>query len=193
MVRTFAARLHPNWAGWSPCGVQAARLRLPETIDVIMGHAQRHQKYPYGGWNSVASRMKGSQTGATDTPYFDTAGVNMAALQEALLQSHAMSGPDGVPLLTGGPIRVLPAVRPDWSGRFRLLARGGFLIDVEFANARATSVRIVSQRGQLLRLINPFEQCQLNRNGKSFAKSADRILSYETKSGDVLEFRDAAR
>jgi hypothetical protein len=188
-VNAFRARKHPNAAGWSQCGIQAARLRLPDTVNVIMNHVRRHQLYPYGGWVNVAVPLEGSKLGLSDVPYFDTAGVNMTALQETLLQSHALTAPERTDPLSGGPIVILPAVRNDWAGRFRLRARGGFLVRVEFqANRTPQRISIESERGQTLRLENPFVECRVTRGGKQVAVSKDAVLSVPTKPGDVLEF-----
>jgi hypothetical protein len=186
-VNTFRARGYPNWAGWSQCPVQAARLRLEDTVDVIMDHVRRHQKYPYGGWNSPAQRLEGSKTGATDTPYLDAVGVNLTALQEALLQSHVPSTAAACDLLGGGVITLLPAVRKDWSGRYKLRARGGFAVGVEFQRKR-TPVRAVieSERGGLLRLANPFNACTIVKGGKNILTSKDAVIELMTRAGDVL-------
>lgn len=187
-VNTFKARQFPNSAGWSQCPVQAARLRLPETIDVILQHADRHQKFPFGGWNSPATAMAGTKTGATDTPYFDAAGVNLTALQEALLQSHFAVTPEKTDPFGGGPVVLLPAVRKDWYGRFRLRARGGFLLSVSFQkNRRVEKVKIESERGNALALANPFGECRVLRDGKEVLSSRDRTLKIETKAGEILE------
>lgn len=129
MVRTFRMRNYPNRAGWSQCGVQAARLQLPETVKIVLDHAKRHQRYPYGGWNSPGKKLSGSRFDVSDAPYLDALGVNTTALQEMLLQSHA------------GKVELLPAVPEKWSGRFRLRARDGFLYDVEFAPGRKVQSR----------------------------------------------------
>ena len=193
-VKTFRARQNANTYGWSQDGIQAARLRLPETVDVIMDHVGRHQLYPYGGWVNAAVPLKGSKLDLSDVPYFDTAGVNMTALQEALLQSHALTTPERTDPLGGGPIVILPAVRSDWAGRFRLRARGGFLVSVEFQAKRTpTRIRIESERGQMLRLENPFVECRVTRGGKQVFVSREAVLAVPTKSGDVLEFTGQVR
>lgn len=124
MVRTFRLRNYPNRAGWSQCSVQAARLCLPDTVKILMEHVKRHQRYPYGGWNSPGKKLAGSRCGVSDAPYLDAPGVNTTALQEMLLQSHS------------GKTVLLPAVPATWSGKFRLRSRDGFLYDVEFASGR---------------------------------------------------------
>jgi len=188
-VNTFRARNYPNSAGWSQCPVQAARLRLDDTVDVIMDHVRRHQKYPYGGWNSPAQRLEGSKSGATDTPYFDTAGVNLTALQETLLQSHVPTTSDQTDLFCGGVITLMPAVRKDWAGRFKLLARGGFLVGVEFQRKRTLVKAVIeSERGGTLRLANPCGACRVSKEGKAVLTSKDAVIEVPTQAGDVLVF-----
>jgi hypothetical protein len=192
-VNTFRNREHANSAGWSQCPVQAARLRLPDTVDVILDHARQHQKYPYGGWNSPANELKGSATGVTDTPYFDAAGVNMTALQETLLQSHTLVTPERLDPAAGGPIRVLPVVREDWEGSFRLRARGGFLVSVVFRRNRTPEkIVIESERGGVLTVVNPFTECRVTTNGKEMLVTREPTIRLQSPPGDVFEFSGTA-
>ena len=124
MVRTFRMRNYPNRAGWSQCGVQAARLHLPDTVKIVLEHAKRQQHYPYGGWNSPGKGLTGSRFGVSDAPYLDSPGVNTTALQEMLIQSLS------------GKTDLLPAVPENWSGKFRLRSRDGHLYDVEFGTGK---------------------------------------------------------
>lgn len=185
---TFHARLHPNWAGWAPDSIQAARLGLPDTVDVIMDHAKRHQKWPYGGWNSVADPLPGSRLGVCDAPYFDSAGVNATAIEEVLLQSHALVGDEPADPTQGGPIRILPAIRPDWSGRFGLLARGGFFVQATFAAGKPQRVAITSNRGGRLRLVNPFAVCEVKTETSRIRSMSKRTLELDTQPGQRLDF-----
>ena len=188
-VNTFRKRRCPNHAGWSQCPVQAARLRLDDAVDVILDHAKRHAKYPYGGWNSPAGKLKDSKTGATDTPYFDAMGVNLTALEETLLQSHYLTTPVKTDPLGGGPIVLLPAAHREWSGKFRLRARGGFLVTAEFEpDRKLTRATIECERGGLLRLANPFGGCWVTRTSKAPLFTSDPLIGIETQPGDVLEF-----
>ena len=192
-VNTFRARNYPNSAGWSQCPVQAARLRLDDTVDVIMDHVRRHQKYPYGGWNSPAQRLDGSKSGATDTPYFDTVGVNLTALQETLLQSHVPTTAAKTDIFGGGVITLMPAVRKDWAGRFKLLARGGFRVGVEFQRKRTLVKAVVeSERGGTLRLANPCGACRVTKDGKTVLTSKDAVIEVATQAGDILVFEPIA-
>ena len=188
-VNTFRKRQFPNSAGWSQCPVQAARLRLDDTIDVILDHARRHQKYPYGGWNSPAQKLQGSKLGVMDTPYFDSVGVNLTALQEALLQSHQLTTAENTDPLAGGPIVLVPAVRKEWSGQFKLRARGGFLVTAQFEPGRkVTHAAVECPRGGRLTLANSFGQCRVSRAGKILLLSRDPVIGLDTQTGEVIEF-----
>ena len=184
-INTFKERKYINAHGWSPDGVQAARLGLPDTADVILHHAQRQQTYPYGGWQNAANRLPGAVTkGITDTPQLDTAGVNMTAIQEMLLQSHDLATEEKP--LEGGPIRLIPAIRKNWSGHFKLRARGGFLVTCRFENGAVTRAEILSERGRTLQVINPFAEARITVNGKELPPSKDRLLSLPTKPGETI-------
>jgi len=188
-VNTFRQRRFPNSVGWSQCPVQAARLRLEDAVDVIADHAQRHAKYPYGGWTSPAGKLKGSKTGATDTPYFDSMGVNLTALQETLLQSHHLTSSEKDDALGGGPIVLVPAARPQWSGRFKLRARGGFLVTAEFETGRrVTQATIECERGGPLRVVNPFGECRVAPSGKPAGSTTEPLIVMDTRAGEVIEF-----
>ncbi len=106
-----------------------------------------------------------------------------------LLLSHCRTTAEKTDLLTGGPIVLVPAVPNDWAGRFRLRARGGFVVNVQFQrNRRPVEVRIESERGQTLVIANPFAECQVTKDGKPLLTSQDATLSIPTRPGDVLEF-----
>jgi len=191
-VNTFRARQDSNVYGWSQDGIQAARLHLPNAIDVIKEHASRHQRYPYGGWVNAAVPLKGSKLNLSDVPYFDTAGVQMTALQETLLQSHVLTTAAKTELTSGGPIVVLPAVRKDWAGRFKLRAQGGFLVTAEFQPGRRVErVVIESERGQTLTLANPFPKGCVVKGGKQLLSIKDTVIRLPTQKGEVLEFVDS--
>ena len=84
---------------------------------------------------------------------------------------------------------LLPAVRKDWAGRFKLRARGGFLVTAEFQPGRRVErVLIESERGQTLALVNPFQHCRVLKGGKELLATKDAVIRLPTQKGDVLEF-----
>ena len=126
--------------------------------------------------------------GATDTPYFDSMGVNMTALQETLLQSHHLTTSEKDDALNGGPIVLVPAARPQWSGRFKLRARGGFLVTAEFETGRrVTQATIECERSGPLRIANPFGECRVAPSGKPAGSTAEPLIVMDTRAGEVIE------
>ena len=69
-----------------------------------------------------------------------------AAIQEMLLQSHT------------GIIRVFPAIPEAWrEASFRnMRAMGAFLVDADYENGKVKKVVVRSERGGLLKIVNPF-------------------------------------
>ena len=192
-LNSFKERQCLNAYGWSPDGVQAARLGLPDTAEVILHHALRQQIYPYGGWINCADALPGAVTKVpktaarfiTDTPQLDTVGVNLTAIQEMLMQSHDLATEEK--LLDGGPIRFLPGIRKTWSGSFRLRARGGFLVTCEFENGAVKRAEIQSERGRKLQVVNPFPNCAIRVNGKPQPAVKDRLIEMPTRAGETIE------
>lgn len=88
----------------------------------------------------------------------------MAAIGEMLLQSQA------------GEIQLLPALPKDWaSGKVTgLRARGGFRVDLEWKDGKASNVKIVSGVGGRLRFVNPW---------------TGRGEERDTKAGDEVEVK----
>jgi len=103
-----------------------------------------------------------------------------AGLQEMLLQSH-----DGI-------IRIFPAVPRSWKeASFQTLrAQGAFLVSAEMSGGLVRWIRIVSQKGGLLRLRNPFEG-MFHVNGVK-GNAVDGLIEIETTPGReiLLEFEE---
>mgnify|MGYP001096187860 CR=1 FL=1 len=83
-----------------------------------------------------------------------------AGIAEMLLQSHA------------GDIHLLPALPKAWeTGSIRgLKARGGFVVDIEWARGRLISARVVSTAGK-----------------RAVVRYADKVVRIETRAGDIIE------
>lgn len=184
--RTFEHRFFKNTAGWSQCSVQSARLGLPGTLDVILDHAKKHQRWPYGGWSSPGGMLYANSP-VTDCPFLDGAGVNLTALQESLLQSH--SRVTDAELLEAGTIRLLPAVSQNWSGQFQLRARGGFIVTVRFAKGKVEAARFEATQNTKLRLENPFGVAVIGRIAGQQTlpvSTSEKIITLDTRRGDII-------
>ena len=120
--------------GWTPVSVAAARLGLSEAADIVYRHAKNTCAWPFGGGRSPAGMMYPGAP-VEDAPYFDGTGVMMTGLQELLLQSHAEE--PSSELFKGGELRLLRGVPENWSGAFKLHARGGSVVECEFEHGRA--------------------------------------------------------
>jgi hypothetical protein len=140
--RTFERRICPVEHGWSMDALWAARLGLGEqACQLLAAHAQRFQRFRYGGWTSNDSSV--FPGGLSSTPFLDAGGNSAAVLQEILLQSH------------NGTIRIAPAVAKTWSGAFRLRAEGGFLVAAEFRDGAARRAEIQSLLGRQCTVASP--------------------------------------
>jgi len=66
-----------------------------------------------------------------------------------------------------GTIRLFPAVPADWNNiSFKTLrAEGAFLVSAERKDGLAQSVTIISEKGGICRLENPFEKNQYELKG----------------------------
>lgn len=105
-------------------------------------------------------------------------GLLTMILQESLLQS--VSPRPGEPEV----LRVFPAWPKTWSGSFRLLARGGFLVTAALRHGRIEFVVIHSRRGETCRLGNPWaEPCILTEDGGQARHLTGEILVFDTQPG----------
>ncbi|MHC4567383.1 MAG: glycosyl hydrolase family 95 catalytic domain-containing protein, partial [Planctomycetota bacterium] len=101
-----------------------------------------------------------------------------AGLQEMLLQSYS------------GTIRVFPAIPPAWKDvSFRTLrAEGAFLITAERANGMTERVEILSEKGGLCRIENPFGRSGCRTTGVEEAdlKQENGEFVTRTKPGQEI-------
>ena len=77
-----------------------------------------------------------------------------SGVQEMLLQSHS------------GVIRVFPAIPSDWKDVSfdKLRAIGAFVVSASLENGDVSLVKVVSEKGGLLRLVNPFKGNNVRKN-----------------------------
>jgi alpha-L-fucosidase 2 len=101
-----------------------------------------------------------------------------AGLQEMLLQSYS------------GTIRIFPAVPADWKDiSFKTLrAEGAFLVSAERKDGLTRSVTIISEKGGLCRLENPFGQNEYRLEGtaKDAVAKEGNDLVIKTSAGQKI-------
>ena len=178
---TFQRRIYGITQSWSLDAIWAARLGLgEEACKLLAEHAERYNRFRYGGWDSDNSSV--FPDGLSVVPYTDGAGLSAFGVNEVLLQSH------------NGLIRVLPAVSRDWSGVFRLRAEGGFIVAVDFAQGVARLVEVRSVLGGRCKIQNPWnETCLVSEGGRVVLRTDAASLEFETQPGSVYLMESAAR
>lgn len=164
--RTFAQRICVLEHGWALDALWAARLGLrDEACRLAAAHAERYQRFRYGGWTSNDSRV--FPGGLSAAPFLDAGGLSATAVQQILLQDH------------GGVIRLVPAAAADWSGVFQLRAEGGFLVAADFQRGQPRLIEIRSLWGRPCSMINPWP-------GPWVVREADQVVAQS--SGPKIEF-----
>lgn len=101
-----------------------------------------------------------------------------AGVQEMLLQSHT------------GTIRIFPAIPNSWKDVSfdKLRAMGAFLVSADRVGGKVSCVKIVSEKGGILRLDNPFKGefvCSA-----SYKMQDKNILEVKMNAGDQVFFRE---
>ena len=92
-----------------------------------------------------------------------------ASVAEALIQSH------------GGEIHILPALPPSWgTGSVKgLRARGGFQLDLEWANGKLKAINLISLSGQRCVLVYADKKRVINtESGKSYCLDSNLNLNF---------------
>ena len=106
-----------------------------------------------------------------------------AAMAEMLMQSQ------------GGLIRVLPGLPDRWStGRVAgLVARGGFVVGIDWSGGSAHRVRVHSRLGQVCRvkIDHPHGELSLLSGGRpvSFLARGDGVVEFQTRTGGDYDLR----
>jgi len=191
--------------GWCPYPIVLARLGLSEELVAELANSvSTWQLYPQGfghygpyhvfkpefeqRWRlnpkvrDPASTAKPRETFPFPTwpfRHFDNEAMPIvsAAVNEMLLQSH-----DGV-------IRIAPAVPENWTVRFTLAARGGFLVSAERAHGHIAWVAIDSRFGGPCRVEHPWQQdrivCLDTRGHRVEAKTLPgNAIEFPTRPGE---------
>ncbi|GHJ36163.1 carbohydrate-binding protein [Streptomyces sp. TS71-3] len=133
-VNTWRARPFPYGNVWSNDAIQAARLGLGgDAFDGMKTMLNKYQNYP----NGMTSNTNG---------VFEYLGVQLNVINESLLQSY------------NGKIRVFPATPSlsGYTGKFTLLANGGFQVSSEREAGETKYVGIKSLYGNSTRVVNPW-------------------------------------
>jgi alpha-L-fucosidase 2 len=171
--RTFERRICPIEHGWSMDALWAARLGLGDQACALAArHAERFQRFRYGGWTSNDSRV--FPGGLSAAPFLDAGGLSAAAIQEILLQSDS------------GVLRIAPAVAKNWSGSFRLRAEGGFLVAAVFRDGKVRAAEIQSLFGRPCVLANPWPgTCVVRHGGSVIIQAAGPTVRFDTTRGEV--------
>jgi alpha-L-fucosidase 2 len=167
--RTFERRICPLEHGWAMDALWAARLGLREqACSLAAQHAERYQRYRYGGWTSNDSRV--FPGGLSAAPFMDAGGLSAFTINEILLQSHK------------GILRVAPATAKTWSGVFRLRGEGGFLITSEFGGGEVRRVEVQSLWGRTCVIANPWSgPWTVRDHGQTLAQGNEPTIRFATK------------
>jgi alpha-L-fucosidase 2 len=174
-LNTWNSRPFPYGNVWANDAVQAARLGLgDQALSGMKTMLQKYQNYP----NGMTSNTNG---------VFEYLGVNLAALNESLLQSYT------------GKIRVFPAAPSDSSfvGKFTLLAEDGFQVSSEREGGDIKYVGIKSLYGKQATVINPWsgQSVQVRRASDNaiLTTSSAAEISFATATNTVYVVERVAK
>jgi hypothetical protein len=168
---------HRTWHlcnnGWSQDVPQLARMGWSEPAKTrSLEHAGFTQRFPNGSFTCAASpRFHGMLTAHS---YLDSSGVHLTGLQEMLLQDF-----DGI-------LRIAPAVSCEWSGRFRLHASSGFLVEAAFYQGQPVAARLVAERDTTLRLQNR-RHIPMSVAGDCTEIADGKLFEQKCLAGEIVE------
>lgn len=154
-----------GFSSYYPC---AARLGVePEKILKNLHAIYKKRQYP----NLLFSYGGGCLENATATSN---------TVNEMLMQSYT------------GVISLFPCWDINANASFKnLRAYGAFLVSASVSDGSVKDVKIISEKGRLLRIKNPYYKTVVYVNGELRAVSRDTIISIETNCSDVIELRAA--
>lgn len=97
-----------------------------------------------------------------------------SAIQEMLIQSHT------------GVVKLFPAIPADWKELSfeQLRTYGAFLVSAQRTNGKVNKVEILSEKGGILKLENPFAGDEFDSNMEY--RTEGNILLFDLKAGDNL-------
>jgi hypothetical protein len=140
----------------------------------------------YAGGQSEAMPNGATQGLEKNEESAESLGNTAMALQEALMQSQPpYSGDQEVILLA-------PAWPAKWDADFCLLARGGFMVSACIREGKAQFAQILSRRGEILRMVNPWPEGCMMQAGEVEPKSMTGVrIEFPTIAGTKYLFWQA--
>jgi len=102
-----------------------------------------------------------------------------SGIQEMLLQSHS------------GVVRIFPAIPASWEdvSFYGLRAVGAFVIDAEKKSGKVVGIKILSEKGGIIQLENPFTQEGFKIKGGEILERGE-ILKIKTSPGERVELNE---
>jgi hypothetical protein len=105
-------------------------------------------------------------------------GMTVTTVDEMLLQSHQ------------GIVRLFPVWRDDASF-LDLRADGAFLVSASQTDGRIADVRIFSEKGMTLRVLNPYKKAALHRQDGTITYWDTSVIETPTHPGETLRIEEA--
>lgn len=112
-------------------------------------------------------------------------GTWSSAIQQALNQSLSAQPGDDISV-----IRVFPAWPESWDAKYKLLAKGGFLVSSSIKSGDIEYIEIESSLGETCYIRNPWDSAiVLYRNGvesETIRSSMNKLVKFETEAGEDI-------
>jgi hypothetical protein len=180
-INTWTRQGMGLWAGWSMpwAAIIHARLGHGEMADVLLGIYRRcFLNAGYASSHDAQFRGFTLMAGRPEIMQIEATMAASAAVLELLVHS------------VEGTLRIFPAV-PRWWRDVSfdgIRTDGAFLVSGRMEDRKVQVVRILSEAGCRLRLVNPFPGglCTLGRGDGVATQFQGEILDLETKPGEVI-------